>query len=73
MDSLKLTTIFLIIPPPFSSILLAINTPTYKLAKFLETILKCFASREFTVKNSLAFAKEIIEQDSKLFYGKPRC
>ena len=43
--------------PPFRPILSAINTPTYKLAKFLVPILKSLTSNEYTVKDSLfAFA-----------------
>ena len=51
---------------PFSS---AINTPTYKLAKFLVSILKSLTSNEFTVKDSFAFAEEIVEHDSEFFMG----
>ena len=51
--------------PPFRPILSAINTPTYKLAKFLVPILKSLTSDEYTVKDSSAFA----EQDSELFMG----
>ena len=53
--------------PPFRPILSAINTPTYKLAKFLVPILKSLTSNEFTVKGSSAFAEEIVEQDSEFF------
>ena len=42
--------------PPFRPILPAINTPTYKLAKFLVPILKSLTSNEYTVKDSFAFA-----------------
>ena len=35
--------------PPFRPTLSAINTPTYKLAKFLVPILKFFTSNEYTV------------------------
>ena len=48
----------------------AINTLTYKLAKFLVPILKSFTSNEYTVKDSFAFAEEIVEQDCE---WKPRC
>ena len=47
----------------------AINTPTYKLAKFLVPILKSLTSNEYTVKDSFAFAEEIVEQDSEFFMG----
>ena len=50
--------------PAFRPILSAINTPTYKLAKFLVPILKSLTSNEYTVKDSFAFAEEIVEQDS---------
>ena len=46
-----------------------INTRTYKLAKFLLPILKSLTSNEYTVKNSFAFAEEIVEQDSEFFLG----
>ena len=55
--------------PPCRPILLAINTPTYKLAKFLVPILKSLTSNEYTVKDSFAFAEEIVEQDSEFFMG----
>ena len=55
--------------PPFRPILSAINTPTYKLAKFLVPILKSLTSNEHTVKDSFAFAEEIVEQDSEFFMG----
>ena len=47
----------------------AINTPTYKLAKFLVAILKSLTSNEHTVKDSFAFAEEIVKQDSECFMG----
>ena len=55
--------------PPFQPVLSVINTPTYKLAKFLVPILKSLTSNEYTVKDSFAFAEEIVEQDSKFFMG----
>ena len=55
--------------PPFRPILSTINTPTYKLAKFLVPTLKSLSSNESTVKNLLAFAEEILEQDSACFMG----
>ena len=51
--------------PLFRHILLAINNPTYKLAKFLVPILKALTSNDYTVLDSFAFAKEIVEQDSE--------
>ena len=55
--------------PPFRPILSAIGTPSYKLAKFLVPKLSSVTFNEFTVKDSLAFAEEIVHQDSKLFMG----
>ena len=55
--------------PLFRPILSAINTPTYKLATFLTPVLKSLACNEYTVKNSFAFAEEIVEQDSEFFMG----
>ena len=55
--------------PPFRPILSAINTNTYKLAKFLAPILKSLTSNEYMVKDSFAFAEEIVEQDSEFFMG----
>ena len=57
----------------FRPVLSAINTPSYKLAKFLVPISKSLTSNEYTVNDSFAFAEEIVEQDSEIFYGKPRC
>ena len=53
----------------FQPILSTINTPPYKLAKFLILILKSLTSNEHTVKDSFAFAEEIVEQDSEFFMG----
>ena len=53
--------------PPFRPILSAINTSTYKLAKFLVPILKSLTCNEYTVRDSFAFAEEIVEQDSEFF------
>ena len=55
--------------PPFRPVLSAINTPTYKLAKFLVPILKSLTSNEYTVKDSFAFVEEIVEQGSEFFMG----
>ena len=55
--------------PPFWPNLSANITPTYKLAKFLVPILKYLTSNECRVKDSLAFAEEIVEQDSEIFMG----
>ena len=55
--------------PPFRPILSATGTPSYKLAKFLVPKLSSVTFNEFTVKDSFAFAEEIVHQDSKLFMG----
>ena len=55
--------------PPFGPILLALNTPTFKIAKFLVPILKPLTTSEFTVKDSFHFAKEILTQQHDLFMG----
>ena len=47
----------------------ALNTPTYKLAKFLVPILKPLTTNEFTVKDSFHFAEEIVDQQHDLFMG----
>ena len=54
--------------PPFRTILSAINTPTYKLAKFLVPVLKSLTSNKYTVKDSFAFAEEIVEEDSDFLW-----
>ena len=46
---------------PFRLIMLAFNTPTYKLAKFLVPILKPLTSNKFTMKDSFYFAEEIVD------------
>ena len=55
--------------PPFRPILSAIRTPSYKLAKSLVPKLSSITFNEFTVKDSFAFAEEIVHQDGKLFIG----
>ena len=47
----------------------ALNTPTYKIAKFLVPILKILTSNELTVKDSFHFAEEIVDQQHDLFMG----
>ena len=51
--------------PPFPPILSALNTPPNKLTKILAPILKSLTSNEYTVKDSFAFAEEIVEQNSE--------
>ena len=43
------------------------NTPTYKLGKFLVPILKPLTTNQFTVKDSFHFAEEIFDQQHDLF------
>ena len=53
--------------PPFRPIMSAIKTPTYNLAKFLVPLLEPITTNMYTVKSSLEFAKEIADQDPRLF------
>ena len=55
--------------PPFRPILLVIETPSYKLAKFLLPKLSSITFNKFTTKDSFPFAEEIVHQDGKLFMG----
>ena len=55
--------------PPFRTILSAIGTPTYKLAKFSVPKLSPIIANKFSVKDSYSFAQEIINQDSNPFMG----
>ena len=55
--------------PSFRPILSVLNTPTYKLAKFLVPILKPLTTNEFTVKDSFHFAEEIVDKQHDLFMG----
>ena len=45
----------------------AINTPTYKLAKFLVPHFTPLTKNEYTVSDSFSFAEEIRNQDTQLF------
>ena len=56
--------------PPFRPILSTIGTPSYKLAKFLVPKLSSITPNEFTEKDSIAFAEEIVHQASKLFMAR---
>ena len=49
--------------PSFRPILDGINSPSYKLTKFLVPILSPLAINEYAVKDSFAFAKEITKTD----------
>ena len=53
--------------PSFRPILSAIGTPTYKLAKFCDQLLKPLTNNEYTIKDSFSFAKEVLEFDASLF------
>ena len=48
-------------------ILSALNTGTYKWAKFFVPLLRHLTSNEFTLKDSFEFAKRICQQDAGLF------
>ena len=50
--------------PKLRPILSAINTPTYKLAKFLVNIMEPLTKDAYTVKDTFSFAEEIRTQDS---------
>ena len=51
----------------FRPILLAINTPNYLLAKFLNPILSALTINEFTAKNYFDFAEEVVNYDHNLY------
>ena len=55
------------IPSNFRPILSAIETPMYKIAKFLVPILKDLTCNECRVKDSFDFAKETLQQSSDCF------
>ena len=50
----------------FRPILLAIGTPTYKLATFLVPMLEPLTANEYTIKDCFTFAEELQSFDSKL-------
>ena len=50
--------------PKLRPILSAINTPTYKLAKFLVNIMEPLTKNEHTVKDTFTFAHDIRSQDA---------
>ena len=52
---------------PFRLILPAIGTPSNKLAKVLLPRISSVTFNEFAVKDSFAFAEEIVHQDGKIF------
>ena len=55
--------------PPFRSIILALQSRTYKLATSLVSILNFLTKNEYKVKDSFQFAQEICKQDSTLSMG----
>ena len=52
--------------PSLFPILQAIGTPTYKLAKFCDQLLKPLTNNECTINDSFSFAKEILELNTSL-------
>ena len=53
--------------PSLRPILSAINTPSYKLAKFLVPLLTPLTSNDFTIKDSVSFAEEVSSLDSAYY------
>ena len=53
--------------PPFRPILSAINTPSYKLAKFLIPLLTDLTKNDYVCKDSFSFAKEVLPQNPNLY------
>ena len=53
--------------PSFRPIFSAIGTPTYKLAKFCDQLLKPLTNNEYTIKDYFSSAKEVLEFDASLF------
>ena len=53
--------------PKFRPSLSTINTPVYKLAKYLVPILPPLTVNDYTVKDNFTFAKEVINFDHNLF------
>ena len=52
--------------PTSRQILSAIDTPTYKLAKFCNKLLKPITTNEYTTKDSFSFVKQVEEFDPNL-------
>ena len=52
--------------PTFSPSLSEIGTPTYKLAKSCNNLLKPITTNQYTIKDSFSFAKEVEEFDPSL-------
>ena len=53
--------------PPFRPILSTIGMPTYKLAKFLPSLLTSLTQNEYTFTDSFHFFEEICKQDPNLY------
>ena len=53
--------------PPFRPYLSALQTPTYKFAKYLVPILEPLTNNKYAAKDLFNFATEIFEQDSSYF------
>ena len=53
--------------PPFRPILSAINTPSYRLAKYFVPILAEFTENNFVVKDSFSFSTDVGLQNPELF------
>ena len=51
----------------FCSILSAIGTTTYNLAKFPDQLLKPLTSNHYAISDSFSFAKKVLEIDASLF------
>ena len=71
---LKISSILIIVNivnnrPSFWLPLSAANTRTYNSANLQVPILKFLNGKEYTIKNTVAFAEKNIEQISKLFMG----
>ena len=62
----KVHKAFIDIYLPFRPILSAIGTPSCQLANILVPKLSSIMFNEFTVKDSFAFAEDIVHQDGKL-------
>ena len=52
--------------PKLRPILSAINTPTYKLSQYLNSLMKPLTTNQYTAKDSFTFTEDIRKQDSKL-------
>ena len=53
--------------PPFRLIVSAIDTPTSNIAKFLVPILKPLTTKDYTLKDTFEFSREILNQTPNLF------